>query len=57
MVGIGDETIALTRKRADFHLVICRKTGLLIAPDGDNAFPVGGKVRLFLRDYAGVAQW
>lgn len=28
MVGIGDEKIAPTRKRADFHLVICRTTGL-----------------------------
>jgi hypothetical protein len=28
MGGIGDETIAPTRKCADFHLVICRKTGL-----------------------------
>ncbi len=28
MEGIGDETIALTRKRADFHLVTLRKKGL-----------------------------
>ena len=28
MVGIGDETIAPTRKRADFHLVTLRKKGL-----------------------------
>jgi hypothetical protein len=34
MGWIGDETIALTRKRADFHLVIYRKIGLLIAPGG-----------------------
>jgi hypothetical protein len=34
MERIGDETIALTRKRADFHLVIYRKIGLLIAPGG-----------------------
>jgi len=28
MAGIGDETIALTRKGADFHEVACRKIGL-----------------------------
>ena len=28
MGGIGDETIALTRKRADFHLVTLREKGL-----------------------------
>ena len=28
MEGIGDETIALTRKRADFHLVTLREKGL-----------------------------
>jgi hypothetical protein len=32
MGRIGAETIAPTRKRADFHLVICRKIGLLIVP-------------------------
>ena len=32
MGWIGAETIALARKRADFHLVICRKIGLLIVP-------------------------
>jgi hypothetical protein len=31
MERIMDETIALTRKRADFHLVTLRKKGLLIA--------------------------
>ncbi|GEM_PF-2521641 len=28
MAGIGDETIAPTRKGADFHVVACRKIGL-----------------------------
>ena len=28
MEEIGDETIALTRKRADFHLVTLREKGL-----------------------------
>ena len=45
MVGIGDETIAPTRKRADFHLVTLRKKGLfnrnptgkmLLSPPGDD---------------------
>ncbi|MFA6271016.1 MAG: hypothetical protein WC657_07480, partial [Candidatus Paceibacterota bacterium] len=40
---IGDETIAPTRKRADFHLVTRRKTGLSIAPGGDDVIfsPLG----------------
>ena len=38
MEGIGDETIALARKRADFHLVILREKGLCNRkPDGDDA--------------------
>jgi len=45
MMGIGDETIALTRKCADFHLVTLRKKGLcnrnptgqmLLSPSGDD---------------------
>ena len=45
MTGIRDETIALTRKRADFHLVTLRKKGLcnrdptgwmLLFPSGDD---------------------
>ena len=42
MGWIGDETIALTRKRADFHLVIYRKIGLLIALGGDDVSIPGG---------------
>ena len=35
MAGIGDEMIALTRKRADFHLVTLRKKSLFHRkPDG-----------------------
>ena len=49
MEGIGDETIAPTRKRADFHLVIYRKIGLLIAPDGDDVISPSGVLRLPFR--------
>jgi hypothetical protein len=38
MEGIRDETIALTRKRADFHLVILREEGLFNRkPEGVDA--------------------
>lgn len=43
---IGDETIALTRKRADFHLVTLREKGLCNRkPEGvDAKIPVRGNV-------------
>ena len=46
MEGIGDETIALTRKRADFHLVTLREEGLCNRePEGvDATIPARGKV-------------
>lgn len=48
MEGIGDETIALTRKRADFHLVALRKKGLCNRkPDGEDVrIPARGRLRL-----------
>lgn len=57
MGRIGDETIALTQKRADFHLVIYRKIGLLIAPGGDDVIFPQGSVTSSLRERAGVVQW
>lgn len=44
MAGIGDETIALARKRADFHLVTLRKKGLCNRkPDGEGVkIPIWG---------------
>ena len=46
MVGIGDETIALTRKRADFHLVTLREKGLCNRkPEGGDAIiPTRGTI-------------
>ena len=54
MARIGDATIAPTRKGADFHVVVCRETGLHQPPEGAD---VSFGVRLILRDRAGVAQW
>ena len=44
--GIGDETIALTRKRADFHLVTLREKGLCNRkPEGvDARIPASGTI-------------
>lgn len=46
MEGIRDETIALTRKRADFHLVTLRKKGLCNRkPEGGDAIiPARGTI-------------
>lgn len=46
MEGIGDETIALTRKRADFHLVTLREKGLCNRkPEGGDAIiPARGTI-------------
>ena len=55
MTGIRDETIALTRKRADFHLVIYRKIGLLIAPGGDDVTFPQGIVASFLSGTGGCS--
>lgn len=46
MEEIGDETIALTRKRADFHLVTLREKGLCNRkPEGGDAIiPARGTI-------------
>ena len=46
MEKIGDETIALTRKRADFHLVTLREKGLCNRkPEGGDAIiPARGTI-------------
>lgn len=41
MGRIGDETIAPTRKSADFRVVAYRKIGLLTNPRGDGCIPTG----------------
>lgn len=55
---IGDETIAPTRKGADFRVVAYREIGLLyLTPEGMETSPPGGKMCPSPKDSAGVVQW
>lgn len=45
------------RERADFYLVICRKTGFKSHPVGMMYYPRKGECVSPSRDRAGVVQW
>ncbi|BBA34865.1 glycosyltransferase [Methylocaldum marinum] len=57
MDRIGDETIAPTRKGADFRVVAYREIGLSTNPRGDGYIPSGEKCVHLRRNRAGVVQW